>query len=168
LITNGIKAQFDESKVRALVWVRGLALSGNQTFYIDANGVASTGGSLGNRIDKGRFLNLRDSLDVGQRKMLKGSQLGNYDESEHQVLTSKDETRARADVLLGKASQYGLAKLLRTEAEAGGFKCEHAARAGLIQDEPRRFFLLCSGDGPVRYEFDVNELGAITSIRRVN
>jgi len=65
LLNHGDEETFDENRVR------GLILSGNQTFFIDANGVASTNGKLGLRIDKARFVRFRDSLHPDQRKILK-------------------------------------------------------------------------------------------------
>ena len=65
LLNHGDEETFDDNRVR------GLILSGNQTFFVDANGVASTKGKLGIRIDKAVFVKFRDSLHADQRKMLK-------------------------------------------------------------------------------------------------
>ena len=65
LLNHGDEETFDENRVR------GLILSGNQTFFVDANGVASTKGKLGIRIDKAMFVKFRDSLHADQRKILK-------------------------------------------------------------------------------------------------
>jgi len=65
LLNHGDERTFDENRVR------GLILSGNQTFFVDANGVASTKGKLGIRIDKVMFVKFRDSLRTDQRKILK-------------------------------------------------------------------------------------------------
>jgi hypothetical protein len=65
LLNHGDEETFDENRVRVLI------LSGNQTFFIDANGVASTKGKLGIGIDKAMFIKFRDSLHTDQRKILK-------------------------------------------------------------------------------------------------
>jgi hypothetical protein len=65
LLNHGDEETFDENRVR------GLILSGNQTFFVDANGVASTKGKPGIRIDKAMFVKFRDSLHTDQRKILK-------------------------------------------------------------------------------------------------
>jgi hypothetical protein len=64
LLNHGDEEAFDENRVR------GLILSGNQTFFVDTNGVASTTGKLGIRIDKAMFLKFRDSLHTDQRQIL--------------------------------------------------------------------------------------------------
>ena len=50
LLNHGDEWKFDESRVR------GLVVSENQTFFVDANGVASANGKLGIKIDKSLFL----------------------------------------------------------------------------------------------------------------
>jgi len=65
LLNRGDEETFDEYRVRVLI------LSGNQTFFIDANGVASTKGKLGIGIDKAMFIKFRDSLHTDQRKILR-------------------------------------------------------------------------------------------------
>ena len=65
LLNHGDEETFDEFRVR------GLVLSGNQTFCIDTNGVASTKGKLGIRIDKAMLVKFRDSLRADQRRTLK-------------------------------------------------------------------------------------------------
>lgn len=65
LLKNGNAAKFDENRVRCLV------ISKNQNFLIDANGVVSTKEELGVRADIGKFYKFQDSLQIGQRKILK-------------------------------------------------------------------------------------------------
>lgn len=65
LLKNGTEEKFDESRVRCLI------LLGKQTYFVDANGVASTTGKLGIKIDKVIFVKFRDSLHADQRKILK-------------------------------------------------------------------------------------------------
>jgi|ERR1700674_3726042 len=66
LLNQGDKGNFDENKVRCLV------LSGDQTHFIDSNGVVvQEQARVSVRIDKAGFLKFRDSLRADQRQILR-------------------------------------------------------------------------------------------------